>query len=128
MKKSDFLLLSGALLLAAGLLIAASWPITEKSLPSMLLIAGTGVLFMALGLYRRKKEGKEPEQDERTMQLVDRGFRHSWYCTFVGMIALIAIGPFVHLGAYTGLFIALCWMTATAVVFQCYYSQGSDGE
>ncbi|EJG08318.1 MAG: hypothetical protein PHU26_02820 [Methanofollis liminatans] len=126
MKKSDLLLLSGALLLAAGFLIAATWPITEKSLPSMLLISGTGALFMALGLYQGRNEGKGPEQDERTMRIVDRGFRHSWYCTFAGMIALIAIGPFVHLGAHADLFIALCWMTATAVVFQGYYSLRGD--
>jgi len=58
MKKSDLLLLSGALLLAAGFLIAATWPITEKSLPSMLLISGTGALFMALGLYQGETRAK----------------------------------------------------------------------
>jgi len=126
MKKSDLLIGAGALILAAGLLIIGFWPISEKSIPSMLTIVATGVLFLALGFLWKRKESDGPEQDERTERINSLGFRYSWYCTFAGMLLLAYIGPFIPLDAPLNLYVAILWMVASAVVFQGYYSLRGD--
>jgi len=143
MKKADVFILFGALLLAAGLLALCVCPIEETTLPSVLLVVsirpisnavlpsvltilGAGVVCLALGRIRKREELSGPVQDDRTTQNADTGFRYSWYCTFAGMLLLISLGSFVSLGAPLATFIALCWMTATAVIFQNNYSRRGD--
>lgn len=135
MKKADGFMLSGAFLMAAGLMTLCICPIAETTLPPVLLlvsirpisnavlpsvltILGAGVVCLALGHIRKREELSGPVQDDRTTQTVDTGFRYSCYCTFVGMLLLISLGSFVSLNAPLAIFIALCWMAATIIVFQ----------
>jgi uncharacterized membrane protein len=128
MKKADILMLFGGIILATGLVILVSWSGSEKSWPSMLMIIVAGAGFLAAGFLMKNKKSDEPEQDERTEKITGLGFRYSWYCTFAGMLVLAYIAPFVPLNPYLNLYIALCWMVATAILFQGYYSLRGDAE
>ncbi|WP_067047700.1 hypothetical protein [Methanofollis ethanolicus] len=128
MKKADVLILFGGIMLAAGLLILGTWQGSEKSWPSILMIIVAGAGFLAAGLFMNQKKNDEPEQDERTEKITSLGFRYSWYCTFAGMLVLAYITPFIPLNPGLNLYIALCWMVATAILFQGYYSLRGDAE
>jgi hypothetical protein len=82
---------AGIFFLLAGIALTALevWP--EEHLTPFCYLAPVGLALMIIPTLKHWRYGDEPYKDERTNNIVSRGFVYSWHLTVGVMVALFVL-------------------------------------
>ncbi|KQC14879.1 MAG: hypothetical protein WCY97_08565 [Methanothrix sp.] len=116
---------AGISFLLAGIALAflEVWP--EEHLTPFCYLAPVGLALIIIPLVRHWRYGDEPQKDERTSNILTRGFVYSWHLTVGIMVALFVMDDAGVMTMTVQNTLALIILVATfsALIFQGYLSR-----
>jgi len=123
--RNTYRLFIGVLLIISGI-IAIALSEGETVLPVLLISAGCA--FFAVGFFRNRRYGDEPESDERSARIGAYGLSYAWLTGTVGIMLLFwaDYADILHLNGKSALGISLCLLVISAIVFQAYLFRKGD--
>ena len=84
-------MVAGIFLLLASNVLAFLSVCPEDPLTPMRYLVPVGLALVIIPVLRHRRYGNEPYKDERTNNIITRGFVYSWYLTIGVMVALFVV-------------------------------------
>ena len=99
------------------------WP--EEHLTPIYYLAPVGLALMIIPMVRHWRYGDEPHKDERTNNILTRGFVYSWHLTVGVMVALFVMDDagFMTMTVQNTLALTILVATFSALIFRWYLSR-----
>ncbi len=126
MKRHQWTILIGSIILIAGLLLMAFTPWTEKLSQSGIVTIGMVMIIVGFLHGLRKNEGVR--KDERTRKIANQAAAYSWVTTLLVLMIAYWLHHFEAVRFSVNGIIALAYVTmiATMIGFQQYYHRKGD--
>lgn len=117
----------GALMITSGI-VSILLPGGEAIISTMLLAAGFA--FLITGITRHRKDGDEPESDERSKKIGAYGITYAWLTGLFFMFGLFWLDylGLLRLSTQNALALSVVVLTLSAVIYQTYLFRKGDVE